>query len=713
MTPTAMLAPRFTFQRFGHSFHVRVENARDLRGLLTLDEAHWIATTAPIETINADPVLLRLLDTDRDGRIRVSEVKGAIQWIFDTLTNPEAIRPGNNRLLLSEVKADTKTGRRILDSAEKIQQILGDPDKSDIYLQEVRSIISEEEKGGLDTAGIVLPAAAPNETIRQFLSDILHTVGGKAHPAEPGAIGVTAESLEQFLQETREFLAWRDRAVAPNAAVPSTILPLGKDTAPTFALLEKLQDKLEQFFLLCDALRLADTQPQLELATKNSAEIDFAEVSTVTTLLEKAPVAAPNPGGILDFSTALNPHYEQDLQRFQKEILQRIFGRKMGKMRKSHWEEVKTAFRPYRDWLARRPPVKVDGLPEARLRDYVKDPQFQKIASALLKESHRTALALDNLRLLEKLILYQAYLIPFVNSFVSFPHLYDPESRALFELGTLIMDGRHFTLAVKVPDRTLHAKFSQVSNMFVLYAEIISSEKQKLYEVAVPVTSGSRGNLHVNKWGIFRDIYGREHHAHIVQIVENPISLGEAVMAPFKRLGRAITTKLEEVTREAQQKLEQQGTQVVQQLKEGTAPPAKRGTGNRDAGTGSLLAGGGIAIAALGSSVAFITKTIADLGWMVMLGGLIGAFLAVMLPAVIVAFLKLQRRDLSSMLEGAGWGLNSRMRLTRRQSLTFTNRPPYPAGSRGLPHRNWWFWLILIPLLGAALYLLFRYQNWF
>lgn len=713
MTGTARDAPRFTFQRFGHSLHVKVETAQDLRGLMALDEAHWIATTAPIETINADPVLLRLLDTDRDGRIRVSEVKSAIQWIFDTLTNPDAIQPGNTRLVLSDVKPDSKTGRRILDSAEKIQQILGDPDKSDIHLHEVRRIIAEEEKGGLDTAGIVLPAAAPNEKIRQFLTDILQTVGGKAHPAEPGATGVTAESVDQFLLETREFLAWRDRAAGQNAANHSVVMPLGKDTPDAFCLLEKLQDKLEQFFLLCDALRLAGTQPHLELAKKNTTEIDFFDINTVKTLLEKAPTAAPNAEGILDFSTALNPHYKQELQRFQKEILQRIFSRKITKMRKSHWEKVKTAFRPHRDWLAERPSVKVDRLPEARLRDYVKDPQFQKITSALLKESHRTALALDNLRLLEKLILYQAYVIPFVNSFVSFPHLYDPESRALFELGTLIMDGRHFTLAVRVPDRTLHAKFSQVSNMFVLYAEIISSEEQKLYEVAVPVTSGSRGNLHVNKWGIFRDIYGREHHAHIVQIVENPISLAEAIMAPFKRLGRTITTKLEEVTTEAQQKLEQQGTRVVQQLKEGTVQPAKTDARNREAGTGSLLAGGGIAIAALGSSVVFIIKTIADLGWMVMLGGLIGAFLAVMLPAVIVAFLKLQRRDLSSMLEGAGWGLNSRMRLTRRQSLTFTRRPAYPPGSKGIPHRSWWVWLILIPALGAVLYLLLRYKGVF
>ncbi|MCB0299585.1 MAG: hypothetical protein KDE52_06000, partial [Calditrichaeota bacterium] len=125
---------------------------------------------------------------------------------------------------------------------------------------------------------------------------------------------------------------------------------------------------------------------------------------------------------------------------------------------------------------------------------------------------------------------------------------------------------------------------------------------------------------------------------------------------------------------------------------------------------GGLLAGGGIAIAALGSSVAFITKTIADLGWVVMLAGVLGALLAVMLPAVIVAWLKLKRRDLSAILEGSGWGVNSRMRLNRGQSLTFTKRPAYPFGSKGIPHRSPWFWVALvIVILAVGGFLIFRF----
>jgi len=39
---------------------------------------------------------------------------------------------------------------------------------------------------------------------------------------------------------------------------------------------------------------------------------------------------------------------------------------------------------------------------------------------------------------------------------------------------------------------------------------------------------------------------------------------------------------------------------------------------------------------------------------------------------------RLSRRDLSTILEGSGWGLNSRMKLTAQQANHFTRRPERP-----------------------------------
>ena len=96
-----------------------------------------------------------------------------------------------------------------------------------------------------------------------------------------------------------------------------------------------------------------------------------------------------------------------------------------------------------------------------------------------------------------------------------------------------------------------------------------------------------------------------------------------------------------------------------------------------------------------------------------MFGGLLAAVLAVMLPATIVAYIKLSKRDLSAILEGSGWGINARMRLTRFQSYTFTHQPAYPPGSKGVRRRRWRFWMLGLVVVIVVLYALgWYYGQW-
>jgi hypothetical protein len=216
--------------------------------------------------------------------------------------------------------------------------------------------------------------------------------------------------------------------------------------------------------------------------------------------------------------------------------------------------------------------------------------------------------------------------------------------------------------------------------------------------VAVPVTAGGKGRLQVGTWGIFQDVDGSERHARVVQIVENPISLSEAIAAPFRRLGRAIARKLQEITSAAEKKLSKVGAETITQVADvsRTSAPAAPSTGG-------MLAGGGIAIAALGSSAAFITKTLSTLSWQGTLGGFSLAALAVVLPTAVFAHMRLRARDLSSLLEGSGWAVNARMWLTGAQARGFTYEPSYGSGLTSaqiaLQRLSWLLLLLLIGLL--------------
>jgi len=77
--------------------------------------------------------------------------------------------------------------------------------------------------------------------------------------------------------------------------------------------------------------------------------------------------------------------------------------------------------------------------------------------------------------------------------------------------------------------RQQHCEVAKTSNMFVLYVQITPKPGQPTFEVAVPVTSGGKGNLCLSKRGVFYDVAGNECDAKVVHIIENPISFKEAL----------------------------------------------------------------------------------------------------------------------------------------------------------------------------------------
>ena len=690
----------YTFERFGRAYHLRVESPEDLRFVLSLDEALWVANSASIETINADAVLLDYLDPNDDKRVHAQDVKEAIRWMLARLATLEGVAEGNTTLRLDAIREEDDEGRRIRLAADKILTRVGAKGSDVVTLEHVRKVKKVEDDRGLSAAGIVLPAAARDDEMRGFLEAVLATVGGADHPG--GDKGVTEDHLEQFLDEARAYLKWKARADLGADGTPTAILPLGADTHAAYELLAVLRDKIDQFFSLCHAARI-DPQVADRVWAPNAApkELDLADCNALESFLTTTPLARPNPNGRLDVTGEINPLFAPQVQRFHETIMGPLGAG--DRLDRTEWVAIQGKFEDHRAWFEARPAVSVGEFDVNLLHTFGDDERFRTDTRALIAQSHRTALDLKEVHLVEQLILYQAWMLPFVNSFVSFPALYDPKKRALFEMGTLVMDGRHFTLAVRVLDRDLHKRLSAASNVFVLFTEITDREGQPQYEVAVPVTSGGRGNLQVGKRGIFVDTEGESHHAKVIHIVENPISFREAMISPFVRMGQAITGKLEKMQSVAEDRIEKFGVGAVSKVEPTDKPAEAAAPAPAAQSTAGALAGGGIALAALGSSGAFVISTLAGMSAWTILATIGALSQVILLPILTVAWIKLRRRDLSSILEGSGWGINARMRLDRRQADTFTLRPPYPPGSRGIRHRTWWLWLVAaVAIVGGA-----------
>jgi len=90
------------------------------------------------------------------------------------------------------------------------------------------------------------------------------------------------------------------------------------------------------------------------------------------------------------------------------------------------------------------------------------------------------------------------------------------------------------------------------------------------------------------------------------------------------------------------------------------------------------VAAGGVALAALSSSLVFVVAQLQQLTLLGFLQTLASMALLVMVPAGLLAALKLRRRNLAVILEGSGWALNDRLLLNSELGRLLTRRPRRP-----------------------------------
>jgi len=655
---------RLIFENYSGSYQLRIENAEDLENIQLLDDARWAATSVPISSLNCDSVFLSYVDTDKNGRIRTDELKNAQGWLFHLLANRRRLSESSDVLILDDIDTGHPEGKKILAAARRILANLNLPEGREISLDKVRDVKSIMANAASNGDGIIPPDAAFDPDLTQFIDSVMETVGSTLDAS--GKAGICEKQVKIFFEEAKAYLDWKEKGKIPAGKKVANIMPWGKETPLAFELLTVIEEKIDQYFFQCAMVRFDERlAAQIRLRERELEKLDFSDKSMAEAYLKNAPLALPDPKGILYLDKVINPLYRDDLFRFEEKVLKRALGRLIKQLTEKQWQKVKSVFAPYRDWLKSKTGSQVEKLDEDKLRSYLQGTYRQRIDKLIAKDQS-IAENLSQIHNLEKLILYQRWLIELTNNFVSFAHLYNPERRVLFEMGTLVIDGRQMTFTMKVLNREAHKKIAEKSFMYLLYLEIIAREDEDIkYEVVAAVTAGNVGRLHIGKRGIFFTTDGKEWDAEVVDIIENPISIWESVKAPFQQFTGFFKKQVEKFNQAHQTKIEKSLTQ---------ASPSGI--------TRDLLLGGGLAIAALGSALAYITKALSQVKFVHILS-MLGVIVAVLiLPGMVIGFIKIRKRDMSVLLEASGWAVNAHLRLNAVLGRLFTHQPGLPRGAR-------------------------------
>jgi hypothetical protein len=686
------------FDRYGRTYQLRIRDARDLESVLDLDSALWIATSAPTSSLNCDREFLAFVDSDGNGRVCCDEVRAAIRWLLKRLSDTSRIGEGTDDVPLAAINDERAEGKALVATARYIIQALNSEPNDRIELARVAGFVQNLDQHPVNGDGVVPPEATDDEDVRRFIEDVLTCVDGSED--RTGRRGLTEDDLGRFMAETAAYVGWVGRADSESGEA-AAVMPLGAETPAAYAAFRAVRDKVEDFFTRCDAVQFLGSAYDLAEASPTPGEGERTHGIAAT--LRLAPLARPNEEGILDLAASVNPAYESEAAALGERAVKPVLGAKTA-ITRGDWERVTQYFAAHQAWAESQAGASVAHLGVEKLRAYLAGGEAGAVRE-LLAEDKSVAVEAARARELQKLLLYHRHLLPLVNNFVSFPDLYDLGRRAMFEMGSLVIDGRWLNFAVRVDDLAAHRQTAAGSGMYVVYAELRRADMTTPLSVASVATAGVVGNLAVGKRGVFVDTSGRHYSARVVEIIENPISYQEAVFAPFVRLGRFVAGKIEAISGSAQKELEGRLARVSQgveagvqetireapQLAAGAPQPAAVAPARDQQAAASrrdLLVGASVSIAALTSAFAFITNQLSGVTGAQILLALAVLVGVVLVPTALVAAVRLSRRDLSAILEGCGWAINARMRLDRRQRRQFTRHPAYPEGATGTPRRH-------------------------
>jgi hypothetical protein len=685
------------FIRQGKAYQLVIRNGQDLADALTLDEALWVAMSAPNSAYTCDPKFIKLVDKDNSGNITTSEVKDAIKWLLEVYPQKEKITADfSGKLNISEINTDNEVGRAVEHSAKYILDDLQCEDRNVIDLATVRKFMEIHTSRPLNGDGVMTVKTASEtkdsakcELMAQLITDAVAATGGTKDV--DGSQGVTLDQYNAFLAAAHDYLTWLDLGAIPEGESATAIKPFGGATADLNALLSANASVVDDFFKLCQMqffdLRLDGKVLQSDGAP---AALDAAAWPGVTEHLKALPIVQPNKSFALPLfdEQQINPLYRGWWKDVVAKIIVPILGSEVKTLTAEGWATVNGKFAAFRQYTADIKGAICAAIPVEHLRAYVADASLPELGSDLAARDAAVADILKEATSVEQLLLFLGNLIKLCNNFISFPDLYKRGTPTLFERGRLVIDSRWFNLALPVDNLGAHSALAANSNLFIIYFEV--DTKPAPTTLAAPVTIGDKGNLTVGKRGIYFDLAGTQYNAKIVKVIENPVCVKEAIAAPFSKIGKMIETKISGMSAASEKALEGGFSKAINDPKAAAAEQAKKAdeAAAKPGDKSGMLMGVGVAFAALSSALAFICKTLSSMSALGIVISLVCVLAVLLLPISLLAIIKLQRQDLSSLLEGNGWAINSRLRLTRKQRKSFSRNGLYPADAEGTPRRR-------------------------
>ncbi|MBO5974771.1 MAG: hypothetical protein J6P95_03535, partial [Paludibacteraceae bacterium] len=314
-----------------------------------------------------------------------------------------------------------------------------------------------------------------------------------------------------------------------------------------------------------------------------------------------------------------------------------------------------------------------------------------------------------------------------LKNFVTFQDFYstDKTTKAIFQAGKLVIDQRACHLCIKVTDMAKQNTMAAASGMYLIFCDCVCKQKAEKLQIVAAMTQGDTGDLMVGKNAIFYDRDGLDWDAVVTKIIDNPISISQAFWSPYKRISTWVENLINKRAAEKDSKMMEEATAKLSATPE--LKPAADGSKSAApvppfdiAKFAGIFAAIGMALGMIGTALVSVAEGFAALTWWQCILVIVGIILFISGPSMVMAWLKLRRRNIAPILNANGWAMNasSIVNITFGGTLTEIAKFPKikmqdPFAKKKMP--AWKKWLIVISTLlvlaGAAVTVWYYFDS--
>ena len=665
---------KWEFENIGGTSRVRIYKGDDIAHLDQLDKKMWTVLSCPIKGLEIDEKSLAYMDWDADGKIRVNDVINISKWVTSVLKNSNDLLEGKDSIDINQIKTEVPEGAKLYNSAKQILANLN-KEGTTISLADTADLAAIFAKTRFNGDGVITELSTDDAQEKAAIAAAIKITGGTLDRS--GDQGVNTDQIEAFYKDLAEYDAWLNSIVA---------LPFADKTDAVIAAYQALDGKMKDFFMRSRLAAFSpDSTSALDVQTSRIEAISAENLSVKGDEIASYPIARITGKEELDLTASINPAWVAQFQVVKEAAIEA--GKKT--LTEADWTAIGAKFTAYTAWKAAKAGASVEKLGIAKVNE-----MLQQDKKAALLDIVAQDLALkeeaENIEMVDMFLYMLRDFYRLLRNFITFNDFYkkDKDISAIFQSGTLIIDQRACRFCMKVENMGAHNATAATSGMYLVYCDCTTKTSPAKLQIVAAVTVGEVGNLIVGKNAVYYDNAGVEWDAVITKVVDNPISVMQAFWNPYRRMATAVENLINKSAAEKDAKMMANATAKINAAPtslpaapaEGADPAAKpAATPPFDiAKFAGIFAAIGMAVGMIGSALAALAKELFALTWWQLLLTFAAILLIVSGPSMVMAWMKLRRRNIAPLLNANGWAVNAAAKISIPFGNTLTDVAKFP-----------------------------------